>query len=126
MTKRTYMLSWTALVLVAALAAAAAGCGKDENKTTGPPPVTKELNSATLSQNQVYEHTFATIGTFTYHCTVHSFMHGTVVVDDATAAGDKTVDIQGNAYSPASVTVHSGNKVTWTNKDVAAHTVTSD
>ena len=27
-----------------------------------------------------FEHTFNTAGTFTYHCRVHSFMHGTVMV----------------------------------------------
>jgi plastocyanin len=30
--------------------------------------------------------TFNTAGTFTYHCTVHPFMHGTIVVTEAGAA----------------------------------------
>jgi amicyanin len=40
-----------------------------------------ELNSPTLSQNQQYSHTFATAGTFNYHCTPHSFMKAKVIVE---------------------------------------------
>lgn len=36
------------------------------------------------------------------------------------------VTIQGFAFSPAKITVTPGTKVTWTNKDSVAHTVTSD
>lgn len=36
------------------------------------------------------------------------------------------VTIQGFAFSPAKITVAPGTKVTWTNKDSVAHTVTSD
>ncbi len=36
-----------------------------------------------------------------------------------------SVDISGFAFSPAELTVAKGTSVTWTNKDSAAHTVTS-
>ncbi|MBI2356834.1 cupredoxin domain-containing protein [Candidatus Dojkabacteria bacterium] len=39
-----------------------------------------ELGSELLSQEESYEHTFNTVGTFDYHCTPHPFMQGTVVV----------------------------------------------
>lgn len=37
-----------------------------------------------------------------------------------------SVNISGFAFSPSSLTIKAGVKVTWTNKDGAAHTVTSD
>jgi plastocyanin len=37
-----------------------------------------------------------------------------------------SVTISGFAFSPASLTIHVGDIVVWTNKDSAAHTVTSD
>jgi plastocyanin len=36
------------------------------------------------------------------------------------------VEISNFAFSPATLTVPVGTKVTWTNKDSASHTVTSD
>ena len=43
-----------------------------------------------------------------------------------TSAADMAITIQGFAFSPATITVPVGTKVTWTNKDPATHTVTSD
>lgn len=40
--------------------------------------------------------------------------------------GANEVFIQGMAFTPASITITAGTTITWTNKDVAAHTVTSD
>jgi plastocyanin len=40
--------------------------------------------------------------------------------------GANQVFIQGMAFNPASITVTAGTTITWTNKDVIAHTVTSD
>ncbi len=44
----------------------------------------------------------------------------------STAAADMEITIQGFAFPPATITVPVGTKVTWTNKDPATHTVTSD
>jgi amicyanin len=38
------------------------------------------MKSALLATGQSYSVTFTTPGTFTYHCSVHPMMHGTVVV----------------------------------------------
>ena len=42
----------------------------------------------------------------------------------AAAAGAASINIQGSAF-PATLAVAKGTKVTWTNKDSTAHTVTS-
>jgi plastocyanin len=39
-----------------------------------------ELASSTLNQNAAFRHTFSSTGTFTYHCSIHSYMKGSVVV----------------------------------------------
>jgi plastocyanin len=39
-----------------------------------------ELASARLTAGKSYSHTFAATGTFAYHCTVHDYMVGKVVV----------------------------------------------
>ncbi|MEV6740819.1 cupredoxin family copper-binding protein [Streptomyces sp. NPDC051104] len=38
------------------------------------------LNSGTLNKGGSYNYTFNTPGTYAYYCTIHPFMHGTVVV----------------------------------------------
>jgi plastocyanin len=40
--------------------------------------------------------------------------------------GTNEVWIQGSAFTPQTITVTAGTKVTWTNKDGIAHTVTSN
>lgn len=84
-----------------------------------------ELDSPTLGSGAVYRHTFAVAGTYNYHCNIHSFMHGTVIVS-AGGPASVAVSIQGFSFSPSSVTVGPGGTVTWTNNDGTAHTVTSD
>jgi plastocyanin len=42
------------------------------------PPV--GLQSPVLNQNDSYTHTFSSPGTYPYICSIHPFMHGTVVV----------------------------------------------
>jgi plastocyanin len=39
-----------------------------------------ELNSGTLSNTQTYSHTFNTVGTFAYRCTIHPSMQATIIV----------------------------------------------
>lgn len=38
------------------------------------------FSSGTLAQGQSYSFTFATPGTYTYHCAIHPMMKGTVIV----------------------------------------------
>lgn len=37
-------------------------------------------DSGALAPGSTFDHTFAAAGTLTYHCNIHSFMHGTVTV----------------------------------------------
>ncbi|MEA2521882.1 MAG: hypothetical protein QOI81_1528 [Actinomycetota bacterium] len=53
------------------------------NKDTIPHTVSDPqggISSPTLSQNATYGHTFTKVGTYDYICTIHPYMHGTVVV----------------------------------------------
>jgi plastocyanin len=60
------------------------------NGTDAPHTVTSdsgtELASDNLADGATFEHTFAAEGTFTYHCTIHSYMTAKVVVLAAGAA----------------------------------------
>lgn len=123
------MRNWNRVVLQAGVllvvgAAVLAGCSK-KDKATNPPVGNRELNSGLLAQNATYVHTFATVGSFTYHCTQHSSMHGSVTVQ-AGSPMSVAVSISGSAYSPNSAVVGTGGTVTWTNHDGVVHTVTSD
>ncbi len=42
------------------------------------------MASQDLATGQTFTHTFATVGTFTYHCGQHAFMTGTIVVKGRT------------------------------------------
>ncbi len=44
----------------------------------------------------------------------------------STASESYSVDISGFAFNSASISIKAGDSVTWTNKDSAMHTVTSD
>lgn len=39
-----------------------------------------ELDSGVITSGQNYSHTFNTAGTFTYHCSIHINMKGTIIV----------------------------------------------
>ena len=43
---------------------------------------TGNFDSSSLSTNKNYNRTFNTVGTFTYHCTPHPFMEGTIIVTE--------------------------------------------
>ena len=38
------------------------------------------ISSSVLNQNDTFSHTFPTAGTYHYICSIHPFMHGTVIV----------------------------------------------
>jgi plastocyanin len=108
------------------LVASLPGCGNKSTNPSGGGGGTKELNSSTLGNGGVYMHTFATAGTYNYHCTVHGLaMSGSVTVAGGQPAA-VPVSIVDNSYSPASVSVNVGGTVTWTNNGSNNHTVTSN
>ncbi len=81
------------------------------NKTDAPHTVTSDgggpLNSATEQQNQTFSFTFTTPGTFAYHCSVHPYMHGTVVVNATSSPSSSPAPASSPpapAASPASQT----------------------
>jgi len=39
-----------------------------------------ELASSTIGAGQTFSHTFASTGTFSYHCTIHTYMIGKIIV----------------------------------------------
>ena len=46
---------------------------------------TGAFDSGTVSANGVFSHTFATAGTYNYHCTFHASMTGKVIVNASTS-----------------------------------------
>ena len=54
------------------------------NEDSAPHTVTPDsgsgFGSGMMQKGDTYSHAFTTAGTFTYHCTVHPYMHGTVIV----------------------------------------------
>jgi plastocyanin len=57
------------------------------NSAAGTPHTSTSDNGAwdsgTINPGSSFTHTFATAGTFTYHCNFHPQMHGTVIVEAA-------------------------------------------
>ena len=56
------------------------------NNDTAPHTATSDaplFDTGTLNPGQSKSFTFTTAGTFPYHCTIHPFMHGTVIVQGA-------------------------------------------
>ncbi|MGE5420140.1 MAG: plastocyanin/azurin family copper-binding protein, partial [Chloroflexota bacterium] len=47
-------------------------------------------------------------------------------VDTSTPGNPNEILIQGSSFSPATITIQAGTKITWRNKDGMTHTVTSD
>jgi plastocyanin len=73
------------------------------NGTDAPHTVTSdsgdELASDNLAEDATFEHTFNVEGTFAYHCTIHSYMTGKIVVLAAGAALPAT-DAAGSPIQP--------------------------
>jgi plastocyanin len=118
-----------ALVLVLALIATSASllaCNDSNNNNGGVlNPPAKELDSGNILNGGNFQHTFANVGTFNYHCTIHGTgMAGSVIVVSG-APATATVEISNNKYTPVSVSVGPGGQVTWSNIGVT-HTVTSN
>jgi plastocyanin len=80
------------------------------NGTDAPHTVTSDtgrFGSGTLNQGQAFRFTFAQPGTYAYHCNVHPYMHGTIVVTAAAPAGASaaapTQSTAGSAAAAASI-----------------------
>ena len=108
--------------LIAMVALVASCSDKGTNPTGG--GATKELNSGSIQGGGVFTHTFANVGTFNYHCTIHDGMTGQVVVGAGSPAST-AVAISNNTFTPSPAAVAPGGTVTWTNNGTT-HTVTSD
>jgi LPXTG-motif cell wall-anchored protein len=59
------------------------------------------LGSPTLHDGQSYSHTFTSSGTFSYICSIHPFMKGTVIVQGTTSGGGGGDGSSGDSGSPA-------------------------
>jgi len=121
-----YRLALAALLVFVALWVAA--CSKND-KSTNPPPGA-ELSSGQLAAGQVFQHTFATAGSFPYHCSNHPMMTGTVTVS-ASSVNDSAfvsmINSTATGFSPQSVNVKPGGHVRWLNNPgQPPHTVTSN
>jgi len=119
-------IALTLVLGVIATAALIAACNNSNNNNGGVlNPPAKELDSGNILNGGNYVHTFNTVGTFNYHCTIHGLgMAGSVIVVAGSNAS-ANVEISNNKYTPPSVSVMPGGTVTWTNIGVT-HTVTSN
>ena len=52
------------------------GVVSDSDAPAGGPPKT----ASSFGDNEEFSFTYDTVGTFRYHCSIHSFMHGTIEV----------------------------------------------
>ena len=53
---------------------------KDSTSHTVTSDSGNELISSTLSNSQTYTHTFNSVGTFNYHCSIHTSMKASIIV----------------------------------------------
>ena len=83
------------------------------------------FDSGPLKSGDTFSYTFASTGTYTYHCANHPSMLGSVIVT-ATPVSNVVLSIYNMSFIPATVTISAGSSVTWTNSDSMDHTVTSD
>lgn len=66
-------------------------------------------------------------------CSVLSFSNGCSkddpeedTLNSGSAGNPNEILMQGNSFSPASITIPAGTRITWRNRDGMTHTVTSD
>jgi plastocyanin len=62
------------------------------------------FNTGVLHKGQSSSHTFTQAGTYSYFCSIHPFMHGTIVVLAATKAAAPTSTTANQTTTPASTT----------------------
>jgi len=85
-----------------------------------------ELNSGDFGPGATFQHTFATAGTFNYHCIHHAPMTGSVVVNANATESVVNVSIVSSTSAFPAASVKPGGRVVWTNNTGMIHTVTSN
>ena len=80
-------------------------------------------NSGNLSPGQSFTFQFNTPGSFPFHCAIHTFMTGTIVVKPAAV---HTVSIVDFAFVPQTDTVTAADSVRWVNNGSVFHTTTGN
>jgi plastocyanin len=72
-----------------------------KNGTDAPHTVTSdggdELASENLAEDATFDHAFSATGTFAYHCTIHTYMKGSIVVLAAGVTPPATETVSGSA-----------------------------
>lgn len=81
-------------------------------------------NSGNLSLHQTYTRAFASIGTFPYHCAVHTTMKDTIFVVPVVTI-DTVIEIGDNFFNPAVIQINVGETIRWVNNGAMAHTTTA-
>ena len=114
-----------AILVVAALAVTCKS-GGGYSSSTNPMPTARELNSGDFGPGGTFQHTFATAGTYAYHCIHHSPMTGSVVVSPDAPSATASVSITSSVMAFPAASVKPGGTVTWTNNSGSVHTVTSN
>lgn len=121
--------SWFPAILLSMALAAMSSCssGKSSSTPTGPGAMTApELNSPDFGAGGMFQHRFATAGTYGYHCIHHAAMTGNVVVSASATDTVVNVNIVSSSMSFAAASVKPGGRVVWLNNTSAVHTVTSN
>jgi plastocyanin len=79
------------------------------------------FSSPVLSAKQSWTHTFRNGGTFAYHDGLHPALRGTVVVIPI-----RTIWITAAGFEPSSMTIRTGQTVTWVNRTSSNQQVTAN
>src|SRR5512140_121963 len=55
-------------------------------------------NSGDIAPGGSFSFTFTTVGTFPYHCAIHTFMTAAIVVRTATDVGEESIELPGKFF----------------------------